>query len=326
VTRVSAGLIGFDCGYVQVADSGSSASYQDGLTAHAAGHVFFRYGEYGTALRCMEFASDRDVAWADRDAAVIEVAMGVEDESSAARHPGRRLVRPLGIVTLALAILAGFLSGTFASSTAAPPQPPRPAAVTTTAPPAPASPDRAVTEIVSGRATFVLNRNERGGVETAVIPDRPGAADNERRIELKSRLNMRLLATLRSSGGATCRWRFVRGTEPAGPTAAYEVGPGASEQVNVSSGRAKDMTAIVTSSGSPTGCLLVEPGFQPESTQHAPPMRPTHPTTTTVSTPTPTVSDEASAAPSSEPPTQPRQTPPSATTPGPETEGLTPPR
>ncbi|MBB4750471.1 hypothetical protein [Actinoplanes lobatus] len=64
--------IEFECGHADPEETDEFSPYEDGYAVHEAGHVLVRYGEFETALKCMEFALDRGVVRADDDVMVIE--------------------------------------------------------------------------------------------------------------------------------------------------------------------------------------------------------------------------------------------------------------
>ncbi|MBO3741166.1 hypothetical protein [Actinoplanes flavus] len=68
--------IEFECGHAEPAETDEFSPYADGYAVHEAGHVLVRYGEFETALKCMEFALDRGVVRADDDVVVIEETIG----------------------------------------------------------------------------------------------------------------------------------------------------------------------------------------------------------------------------------------------------------
>jgi hypothetical protein len=116
-----AGEAEFECGHENRRQVDRFSPYEDGLVAHEAGHVLFNYGEYGTALKCMEFASDRGIVWADDDVAVVEETMvrtnGAPPAESRLRMatgemrlPMRRCRRRRGLVA---ALVAAGLMGAF---------------------------------------------------------------------------------------------------------------------------------------------------------------------------------------------------------------------
>ncbi len=127
--HTSGAITEFECGHERRADSDEFSRYQDGLVVHEAGHVLYQYGEYGTALKCMEFSSDCGIVWADRDIAVIEEVAEMEQAdsphlldldtirpSTAAENPRRRERDPHGRRrhASALATIAAALAGVVA--------------------------------------------------------------------------------------------------------------------------------------------------------------------------------------------------------------------
>ncbi|MEV0900847.1 hypothetical protein [Actinoplanes sp. NPDC049802] len=289
----------FECGHEHPQRTDGFSGFEDGLVAHEAGHVLYRHGEYGTALKCMEFAMDRGIVWADDDVAVIAETVGRNGDDDVSclgeavtRQPARSGAGPrVTIALLAAAALAGIfvLGSEIGDGPAERPTAPgterldalvllpapdaspqrvtmvrvRPSAAKFSPAPRPAG-RPAEREPMDGTAVMLRGPNRKGGISTAFVPRERGTKANESRMRWPRVSSSRLVTTLQSAADAACLWEFHTddGPQPEYRSSAIAVEPGTAKRIEVPLSQSPNLTAVAKTDASEGGCLMVDPRFE----------------------------------------------------------------